>query len=59
MTPKEILSGALGGLAKPPHAAQGAIDRLHLALRDLARLQRAASAERRPWEPGGSGRGSD
>jgi hypothetical protein len=37
-------------------AAQDALHRLHLTLRELARLQRAASAERRPWEPGGSGR---
>jgi hypothetical protein len=28
--------------------------RLHLTLRELSRLQAAAPAERRPWEPGGS-----
>jgi hypothetical protein len=37
-------------------AAQDALHRLHLTLRELARLQRAASAERRPWEPGGAAR---
>ena len=39
--------------------AQDAMHRLHLTLRDLARLQhaaRAAASGRRPWEPGGSGR---
>ena len=37
-------------------AAQDALHRLHLTLRELARLQHAASLERKPWEPGGSGR---
>lgn len=37
-------------------AAQDALHRLHLTLRELERLQRAASRERRPWEPGGEGR---
>lgn len=37
--------------------AQDAVHRLHLTLRDLARLRHAAEAtDRRPWEPGGSGR---
>jgi hypothetical protein len=33
-----------------------ALHRLHCTARELERLQRAASTERRPWEPGGSGR---
>jgi hypothetical protein len=37
-------------------AAQDTVHRLHLTLRELERLQRSASRERRPWEPGGSGR---
>jgi hypothetical protein len=37
-------------------AAQDALHRLHLTLRELERLHRAASQDRRPWEPGGSGR---
>jgi hypothetical protein len=37
-------------------AAQDALHRLHLTLRELERLHRAASRDRRPWEPGGSGR---
>jgi hypothetical protein len=37
-------------------AAQDALHRLCCTVRELARLRRAASAERRPWAPGGSGR---
>ena len=37
-------------------AAQDALHRLHLTLRELERLQRAAARGPRPWEPGGSGR---
>jgi hypothetical protein len=37
--------------------SQEALHRLHVTLHELARLQRSAQAsERRPWEPGGSGR---
>ena len=38
--------------------AQDAVHRLHLMLRDVARLRHAAEASasgRRPWEPGGRG----
>ena len=41
--------------------AQEALHRLHVTLHELARLQRSARAEaagRRPWEPGGAGRGA-
>jgi hypothetical protein len=34
-------------------AAQDALHRLHLTLRELERLHRSASQPRRPWEPGG------
>jgi hypothetical protein len=37
-------------------AAQHALHRLHLTLRELERLQRAATPGPRPWEPGGSAR---
>jgi hypothetical protein len=30
--------------------------RLHLTLRELARVRHVTSQERRPWEPDGSGR---
>ena len=37
--------------------AQEALHRLHLTLREVARLRRPADgAGRRPWEPGGPGR---
>jgi hypothetical protein len=39
------------------NAAHDALHRLSCTVRELARLHRAASADRRPWEPGGSGRG--
>ena len=45
-----------GPLYRDVIAAEDALHRLHLTLREIARLQRAASAERRPWEPGGSAR---
>jgi hypothetical protein len=37
-------------------AAQDALHRLHLALRELSRRRAVESSERRPWEPGGSAR---
>jgi hypothetical protein len=38
-------------------AAEDALHRLCCAVRELARLRRRAESEdRRPWEPGGSGR---
>jgi hypothetical protein len=37
-------------------AAQDALHRLCCTVHELARLHRAASAERRPWEPGAIGR---
>jgi hypothetical protein len=38
-------------------AAQDALHRLHMALRELSRLRTVASHERRTWEPRGSVRG--
>jgi hypothetical protein len=37
-------------------AAQDALHRLHLALRELSRRRAVESSDRRPWEPGGSAR---
>ena len=37
-------------------ATREAMHRLHLTLRELSRFMRATSQDRRPWEPGGSGR---
>jgi hypothetical protein len=34
-------------------AAQDALHRLHVTLRELERLHHSASQPRRPWEPGG------
>jgi hypothetical protein len=37
-------------------AAQNALHRLHVTVREVERLRRMAATGRRPWEPGGSGR---
>jgi len=37
-------------------AAQDALHRLHLALRELERRRAVESQGRRPWEPGGAAR---
>jgi hypothetical protein len=50
--------GWVGGdpLYEDVRKAHEAMHRLRVTVRELERLQRAASADRRPWEPGGSGR---
>jgi hypothetical protein len=53
--------GWMGGdvLFEDVRRAQEAMHRLHLTLREIARLRHASKASasgRRPWEPGGSGR---